>query len=54
MLACLLTLLPLWAAATVLYFSRIRSPLRSVPAFTPSFSARRTRRLHLRVTAKTL
>lgn len=54
MLACLLTLLPLWAAATVLYLSRIRSPLRSVPAFVPSFSARRTRRLHLRVTAKTL
>ena len=53
-LACLLTLLPLWAAATVLYLSRIRSPLRSVPAFTPSFSSRRTRRLHLRVTAKTL
>ena len=54
MLACLLTLLPLWAAATVLYLSRIRSPLRSVSAFAPSFSARRTRRLHLRVTAKTL
>ena len=53
-LACLLTLLPLWAAATVLYLSRIRSPLRGVPAFAPSFSARRTRRLHLRVTAKTL
>ena len=54
MLACLLTLLPLWAAATVLYLSRIRAPLRSVRAFAPSFSARRTRRLHLRVTAKTL
>lgn len=54
MLACLLTLLPLWAAATVLYLSRICSPLRSVSAFAPSFSARRTRRLHLRVTAKTL
>lgn len=53
-LACLLTLLPLWAGATALYLTRIRSPLRSVPAFTPSFSARRTRRLHLRVTAKTL
>ena len=53
-LACLLTLLPLWAAATVLYLSRIRSPLRSVSAFAPSFSSRRTRRLHLRVTAKTL
>ncbi len=53
-LACLLTLLPLWAAATALYFTRIRSPLRSAPAPAPSFSARRTRRLHLRVTAKTL
>ncbi len=52
--ACLLTLLPLWGAATALYLTRIRSPLRSVPVFTPSFSARRTRRLHLRVTAKTL
>ncbi len=54
MLACLLTLLPLWALATALYLTRIRSPLRNVPAFAPSFSARRTRRLHLRVTAKTL
>lgn len=54
LLACLLTLLPLWAAATALYLSRIRAPLRGVPAFAPSFSARRTRRLHLRVTAKTL
>ncbi len=53
-LACLLTLLPLWAAATALYLTRIRSPLRNVPAAAPSFSARRTRRLHLRVTAKTL
>jgi hypothetical protein len=54
MLACLLTLLPLWAVATALYLNRIRSPLRNVPAFKQSFSARRTRRLHLRVTAKTL
>lgn len=53
-LTCLLTLLPLWGVATALYLTRIRSPLRTVPAFTPSFSARRTRRLHLRVTAKTL
>ena len=54
LLACLLTLLPLWAAATALYLTRIRSPLRSRSALAPSFSARRTRRLHLRVTAKTL
>ena len=53
-LACLLTLLPLWAGATALYLSRIRFPLRSAPAFTPSFSARRTRRLQLHVTDKTL
>lgn len=52
--ACLLILLPLWAVATTFYLTRIRAPLRSVPAFKPSFSARRTRRLHLRVTAKTL
>lgn len=53
-LACLLTLLPLWGVATAFYLTRIRSPLRNLPAVTPSFSARRTRRLHLRVTAKTL
>ena len=52
--ACLFTLLPLWAGATALYLTRVRAPLRSVPVFTPSFSARRTRRLHLRVMAKTL
>lgn len=53
-LTCLLTLMPLWGVATALYLARIRSPLRNVPVFKPSFSARRTRRLHLRVTAKTL
>lgn len=53
-LTCLLILLPLWGVATALYLTRIRSPLRAVPASTPSFSARRTRRLHLRVMAKTL
>lgn len=51
---CLLTLLPLWVAATILYLRRVQSPLRSVPPPQQLLSARRTRRLHLRATAKTL
>lgn len=53
-LVCLGALLLVWPAATILYLMRIRSPLRSVPHLPQSLSARRTRRLHLRATAKTL
>lgn len=53
-LVCLGTLLLLWPVATILYLMRIRSPLRSVPSLPQSLSIRRTRRLHLRTTAKTL
>ena len=53
-LVCLLTLLPLWVVATVLYLPRVHAPRRKAPLLRQSFSARRTRRLHLRVTAKTL
>lgn len=53
-LVCLLTLLPLWVVATVIYLRRVQSPLRSVAPPQQLLSARRTRRLHLRATAKTL
>ncbi len=53
-LVCLMTLLLVWPAATILYVMRIRYPRRGNPARQKSLAVHRTRRLHLRTVGRTL